>query len=109
MTETTEDTRKLVQIEMICVCNEEGQEESRALRQKFKDAYTGDAADAMMETNLVSMLVGFLYVDYACAIDGIYMDQWFGVAAGTNEERFFAPCDRVEDGLLAIWDYLASK
>ena len=89
---------------MPCICSPEGQEDADALRAKAKEIIGFDS-----DKNFVSNMVATLWWEYNCEITGVYMDMWFGVVAENETEKFFVPCDKVEDGLAVIWEYHYNK
>lgn len=98
-------TKTKVQLDMPCLCEDEEKQRILDLRAEAQEALGLDS----FSDELVSHLVASLHHEYDCSVTGVYMDMWFGVAAENDDETFFVPCDRVEDGLVAIWNYHRNK
>lgn len=98
---TSETVKKTkVELPMPCLCSDEGKAEAYDLRDEVMEAL---GLDNMEE--FVSHVIASLEHEYRCTVNGMYVDMWFGVSAENETEKFFLPCDRVEDGLALIWKY----
>jgi predicted DNA-binding transcriptional regulator AlpA len=89
----------------ICRCKPEGRAEADALLGEVDRRLPGDPADR------VSRIISSLEWDHHHAeITWIGCDQWFGVAATDDDgRRVVVQCDRVEDGLAAVWKAYAGE
>lgn len=110
MTEEMKDKEK-VSLDMPCRCSDEGRADADALRHDVWTELTeGDSEILVREdSDFVSTVIASLEWDLNTHITFIGMDMWFGIGAENENEKIFVPCDRVEDGLAAIWKYLNDK
>lgn len=105
MTEEKEEKAR-VALDMPCRCSDEGAADADALRREVAAGLECEPDDP----NFVSWIIASLNWDFNWTyVDGIAHDMWFGVSAESSDEKIFVPCDRVEDGLAAIWKYLNDK
>lgn len=98
MTEEVKKTK--VDLDMPCICRDEGEEDAAKRREKVSKFLELDD-----QTMFVSVAIASLWHDFQCTIDGIYMDMWYGISASNQTETFFLACDLVEDGLASILEY----
>lgn len=111
------DKRETTKLPMICVCNDEGRAEADALLAEVYARLGRPGPDSgpveVSAENFLSRVSWSLWwnLDPGVSIEGIYSDQWFGVKADNyrSTDPVFVPCDRVEDGIAAIWKYYADK
>lgn len=100
----TNEKKQRIQLDMPCICSDEGKQDAADLRSKVSKVLEIDD-----QKRFVSNVVANLWWDYDCSIEGVYMDLWFGVAAEQGDDRYFVPCDRVEDGLAVLWEHFYNK
>ena len=105
-----------VDLPMVCTCAPEGAQAASLLRESVRvrlaAGSTSLGARDVRDANFVTALCASLRWDWGAHVSSIRMDQWFGVVVDqllpSNDERqIVVQCDAVEDGLAAVWDFLA--
>lgn len=108
MTQSTEEPAR-VRLPMVCRCGDERRVEwtkrVAAAQEKVAPAPVEFVTGMVHEFNNA-------YSPWWFHIGSVYADQWLGVAVvGRNymtdqRAKVYVECDRFEDGLTAIWEYL---
>ena len=113
----SDDADDMVELPMVCTCTPEGAAAASVLREAVKARLLAGSASLrpveVTDANFLSALCTSMRWDWSANVAGIRMDQWFVVVVEqllpTNDERRIAvQCDAVEDGLAAVWDFLAT-
>ena len=102
-----EKAEVVVRLPMACRCGKE--------RAAEWDARRAAVFEGEYEKNFVTLMVHELthnYRDHTFNIDHVYADQWLGLTVKGANYKTHEPitihlqCDTVEDGLVAVWEYL---
>lgn len=108
---------------MVCICGDEKEKAKRiaaadATREWVMAKWTvdEDGRDILPwygERDPFSWLTYLAYsfnIEFAASVEYIHTDMWHGVGVsagyGDDETHISVECDRVEDGLFAIWRHL---
>lgn len=85
-----------VKLDMLCGCGPDDLAEANSVRAWAKQAVDAD------DGNFVSRAAFRISAEYELELS-FWADQWFMVSAWSDELRVNVECDRVEDGVAAIF------
>jgi hypothetical protein len=98
---------------MVCVCSEEGRADAEALRTDVMERLSlgSEELEARPVTadTFLTAVVQSLNWDFDAHITSIDNDQWSAVTAEKYDRSvgYYVHCDRVEDGVAAVWNAFA--
>jgi len=89
---------------IICDCTPEGKAEAAARMERCREAL-GNPEPA----DFLSRLIMELNWQYQAWVSMIAADQWFGIRVEQFDagQKYRVECDRVEDGLVAAWEFFS--
>lgn len=97
---------------MVCVCSEEGKLAADATKAWVLEHWRDGTPNMLPlddESRWLDYLCYSLSMDFDANIEMILSDMWHGIAVDHGpapQERISIQCDRVEDGLFAIYKHL---
>lgn len=115
---TEEDEAEPVFLPMVCTCSPEGRAGADArMRSVLHRVGAGSQhllPRAVTAERFLSEVAMSLSVDLGAHLTQVLMDQWFVVTAEQilgedRERRIVVQADAVEDGIAAIWEFLADE
>lgn len=98
---------------MVCTCREQGQIAADALVREVMTRLSAESkthiASPVVTGNFLTRVVWSLNDDFNAHITSIDTDQWSAVTVQKYDGKLQVrvECDRVEDGIAAIWKWLA--
>lgn len=115
---TEEDETEPVFLPMVCTCSPEGRAAADA-RMRSVLLRVGAGSQHLLPRTVtaerfLSEVAMSLSVDLRAHLTQVLMDQWFLVTAeqllgDDRERRIVVQADAVEDGIAAIWEFLADE
>lgn len=102
-----------VELPMVCTCREEGQASADALMSEVTGRLSAESETSLAipvsMDNFLTRVVWSLNDDFGAHITTIDTDQWSAVTVQKYDgtQRVRVECDRVENGIAAIWKWLA--
>lgn len=114
---TDEDETEQVFLPMVCTCSPEGQAAADARMRSVLHRVGAGSQHLLPRTVTAQRFlseVATLSVDLRAHLTQVMMDQWFLVTAeqllgDDRERRIVVQADAVEDGIAAIWEFLADE
>lgn len=113
-----EDQAKPVLLPMVCTCSPEGlaaaQARMRSVLHRIEAGSERLLPRSVTAHRFLSEVLTSLHIDLRTHLTDVLMDQWFVITAeqllpDDYERRIVVQADTAEDGIAAIWEFLADE